>query len=148
VVSNLRLSPLPGFGFSWRSDYDPLRGRFTNSGLTADGRFGRYFVSFGHNRVRSSPVLTPEADQIRGLLAVGDPNKPGWSAAFSANYDLREDRMQFATTQVSYNTNCCGISFQYRRLKFGVRDENQFRVAFAISNIGSFGTLKKQERLF
>jgi LPS-assembly protein len=148
VVSNLRLSPLAGFGFAWRSDYDPLRGRFTNSGLTADGRFGRYFVSLGHNRVRSSPVLTTEADQIRGLLAVGDPNKPGWSAAFSANYDLREARMQFATTQVSYNTNCCGISFQYRRLKFGVRNENQFRVAFAISNIGSFGTLKKQERLF
>jgi LPS-assembly protein len=37
---------------------------------------------------------------------------------------------------------------QYQRLSFGTRNENQFRVAFAIANIGSFGTLKKQERLF
>ena len=56
--------------------------------------------------------------------------------------------MQFATTQVTYNTDCCGISFQYRRFNFGARNENQFRVAFAVANIGSFGTLKKQERLF
>ena len=56
--------------------------------------------------------------------------------------------MQFATTQVTYNTDCCGWSVQYRRFSFGMRHENQFRVAFAIANIGSFGTLKKQERLF
>jgi LPS-assembly protein len=37
---------------------------------------------------------------------------------------------------------------QYRRFGFATRNENQFRVAFAIANIGSFGTLKKQERLF
>jgi LPS-assembly protein len=37
---------------------------------------------------------------------------------------------------------------QYRRFAFGTRYENQFRVAFAISNIGTFGTLKRQERIF
>ena len=98
--------------------------------------------------MQSTPLLSPREDQIRGLFAVGDSNKPGWSAAFSANYDLRRDLVQYATTQVSYNTNCCGISFQYRRFNVGSRDENQFRVSFAIANIGSFGTLRKQERLF
>ena len=51
-------------------------------------------------------------------------------------------------SQFSYNTDCCGYSIQYRRFNVGTRDENQFRVAFAIANIGSFGTLRRQERMF
>jgi len=148
IVSNLRLSPRPGIGLSWRADYDPALRRYTNSGLTMDGRMGRYFVSLGHNLVKSDPALTPPANQFRGLIVVGDQSKRGWNAAFSAIYDFRENRMQFATTQVTYNTDCCGISFQYRRFSFGTRNENQFRVALAIANIGSFGTLRRQERIF
>jgi LPS-assembly protein len=148
VVSVVRVGPESGLGLNWRADYDPLRHRFVNSGLTADGRFGRYFVSLGQNLVRSDPVLTAPANQFRGMLAVGDQNKRGWNAAFSAIYDFRSETMQFATTQVTYNTDCCGISVQYRRFSFGTRNENQFRVAFAIANIGSFGTLRRQERLF
>jgi LPS-assembly protein len=50
---------------------------------------------------------------------------------------------------VSYNNDCCGISFEYRRFALGpVRNENQFRLAFSLANIGTFGNLKKQERLF
>ena len=93
-------------------------------------------------------MLSPRANQIRGLVVVGQPNKRGWSTAFSAIYDFRQEVMRFATTQVTYNLGCCGISFQYRRFGFSTRQENQFRVAFAIANIGTFGTLKKQERLF
>jgi LPS-assembly protein len=148
IVSAVRVGAETGVGLVWRADYDPLRQRFVNSGLTADGRFGKYFVSLGHNHVRTDPVLTAPANQFRGLLAIGDPNKRGWNAAFSAIYDFRSDTMQFATTQVTYNTDCCGISFQYRRFSFGTRNENQFRMAFAIANIGSFGTLRRQERLF
>jgi hypothetical protein len=29
-----------------------------------------------------------------------------------------------------------------------VRNENQFRFALSLSNVGTFGTLRKQERLF
>jgi LPS-assembly protein len=149
VVSVARVSPLPGFGVEWRSDYDPARRRHTNSGITADARLSRYYVSLGHNYVRSSPlILTPSANQFRGLFAIGDVNRRGWNGAFTAIYDFRVGQMQFATTQVTYNTDCCGFSVQYRRLSFGTRNENQFRLAFAVANIGSFGTLKKQERLF
>jgi len=49
---------------------------------------------------------------------------------------------------VTYNTDCCGFSVQYRRFAVGTRNENQFRIAFAVSNIGSFGTLKPQEPIF
>jgi LPS-assembly protein len=148
VVSALRLSPVPGFGFEWRSDYDPLRRRVVNSGLTADYRRSKYVLSMGHNHVRSVSYISPSANQFRGVLGIGNENRRGWNAAFSGIYDFRTGVMQFATTQVTYNTDCCGISIQYRRFSIGTRNENQFRVAFAVANIGSFGTLKKQERLF
>ena len=148
VISVVRLNPGANLGVEWRADYDPLRGHFANSGISADARFPSYFISVGHNQVRSHPVLSPSTNQFRGLLGLGRQNQPGWGAAFSAIYDFRSGTMQYATTQVTYNTDCCGISFQYRRFSFGTRNENQFRVAFAIANIGSFGTLKKQETLF
>ena len=148
VVSALRVSPVPGYGVEWRSDYDPLRHGFVNSGITADARRSRYYVSLGHNLVHSTSALSPNANQFRGTLGIGNENRRGWNAGFNAVYDFREGRMQYATTQVTYNTDCCGFSVQYRRFSFGTRNENQFRVSFAIANIGSFGTLKKQERMF
>jgi LPS-assembly protein len=85
---------------------------------------------------------------VRGLIGYGSQTQRGFNAAFTAVYDYRLGIMQFATTQVTYNTDCCGLSVQYRRFNIGTRNENQFRVAFAIANIGSFGTMKRQERLF
>jgi LPS-assembly protein len=79
---------------------------------------------------------------------VGNDNRRGWNAAFDAIYDFRTSVMQYATTQVTYNTDCCGFSVQYRRLAIGTRNENQFRIAFSVANIGSFGTLRRQDRLF
>jgi LPS-assembly protein len=102
----------------------------------------------GHNYIRSVPQLSPSANQFRGMLTVGNESRRGWNGAFSAVYDYRIGVMQFATTQVTYNTDCCGFSVQYRRFGVGDRNENQFRIAFSVANIGSFGTLKRQERLF
>ena len=135
-------------GVEWRTDYDPLYSHIVNSSINIDARFSTYFVSFGHTQVRTDPILTAPSNQFRATVGWGDPNRRGWNAGASTYYDYRKGIMQFATTQVTYNTDCCGISVQYRRLNFGTRDESQFRVAFAISNIGTFGTLKRQERIF
>jgi LPS-assembly protein len=164
VVSALRAKPVNGLGVEWRMDYDPLRGDIASSSLTADGRIRDYYVSLGWSRVACTPLvelssgtlcsdasvqkLSPPANQLRSSLGFGSENKRGWVAGFSSVYDFRYGIMQFATTQVTYNTDCCGFSVQFRRFNFGTRNENQFRVAFSIANIGSFGTLKKQERLF
>ena len=119
-----------------------------NSTFSADYRWARYFVSVGHSQVRTDPVLTPSANQFRGAIGFGDSNRRGWNAGFTTIYDYRVGAMQYATTQVTYNTDCCGFSVQFRRFNFGTRNENQYRVAFAVANIGTFGTLKKQERMF
>ena len=51
--------------------------------------------------------------------------------------------------QISYNGSCCGLALEYRRIALGqVRTDNQFRVAFIIANIGTFGNLRRQERIF
>jgi LPS-assembly protein len=148
VVSILRISPRPGFGLEWQTDYDPLRSQVVNSGLNANYRRAKYFVSGGHNQVHSNPKLSPSANQVRGVVGYGDPNRRGWNSALSAIYDYKQQRMQFATVNLNYNTDCCGFSVQYRRFSFVNRNENQFRVSFSVANVGSFGTLKKQERLF
>ncbi|MBK7931582.1 MAG: LPS-assembly protein LptD [Bryobacterales bacterium] len=148
VVSSLQLNPVRLLGVEWRTDYDTERRRITNSTLQANVRTSSFFVSAGHNHVRSNPVLSPSSNQFIGLVGVGRSDLRGWSAGYSVVYDFRASTLTYTTTQLSYNSDCCGISFQYRRFDLGPRQENQWRAAFAISNIGSFGTLKRQERLF
>jgi LPS-assembly protein len=148
VASNLRMQPIPGAGVEWRIDYDPLRGGVTNSSFTVDGRVNQWFVSAGHTQVDSNTVLSPKNNQFRGLLGWGAENRRGWNTAFFAIYDYRAGVLQFANTQITYNTDCCGFSVQYRRFSFGTRNENQFRMSFSIANIGNFGTLRRQERYF
>lgn len=148
VASAVRMTPLPGTGVEWRLDYDPLRQRVANSSFTVDGRINQWFLSAGHTQVDSLQALSPQNNQFRGLIGWGADNRRGWNAAFNAIYDYRIGVLQFANTQITYNTDCCGFSIQYRRFSFGTRNENQFRVAFAIANLGSFGTLRRQERFF
>jgi LPS-assembly protein len=148
LINVFRLSPTPAVGVEWRMDYDPLRGHTTNSSLTVNGRVKSYFLALSHNQVRSSPVLSPSANQVMGLIGIGQENRRGWSTGVSVVYDYRLQVLQFMTAQLTYNSDCCGLSFQFRRFDFGIRQENQLRVAFVIANIGSFGTLRKQERMF
>jgi LPS-assembly protein len=135
-------------GLEWRTDYDPLRHTIVNSGATVDARWAKYFVSFGEYVVKTDPVLAPSSNQIHGLIGYGNQNRKGWNGAFISYYDLKRGLVQFSTLEVTYNTDCCGISAEYRRFNIGTRDETQYLVSFAVSNIGTFGTLKKQERIF
>jgi len=148
IVSSMQINPTRLIGIEWRSDFDPVRHRITNSSIQANVRTQSFFVSAGHNHVRSDPTLSPSSNQFIGLLGVGRSDLRGWSSGFSAVYDFRASRLTYATTQISYNSDCCGLSFQYRRFDVGTRQDWQWRAAFAVSNIGSFGTLKRQERLF
>jgi LPS-assembly protein len=119
-----------------------------DSSVSVDYHWKKYFISAGNNEVSTNPLLTPAANQYRGRVGFGDPQHRGWNAGFDAVYDYRAGKLEYSTTQVTYNTDCCGFSVQYRRYNIGVRDESRFTIAFAIANVGTFGTLKKQDRLF
>jgi LPS-assembly protein len=148
VVSVLRFSPKPGFGLEWRADYDPVRGGVVDSSFDLSSRFGQLFVTAGHSQVRNDPVLSPSANQFRGTVGFGNQNRRGWNAAAHFVYDYRVGRLLYSITQVTYNTDCCGFSVQVRRFSFGSRNETMPVLAFTVANIGSFGSLKKQDRLF
>jgi len=133
----------------WQADYDPRRDGIVDSGFAVDYRWRKYFVSAGHNSVNTDPALTAAANQMRFKAGFGDPNHRGWNTAGEVIYDYAKAVIQYTTEQVTYNTDCCGISAQFHRFNIGVRNENQFRVAFSVANISTtLGNLKKQDRLF
>jgi LPS-assembly protein len=135
-------------GIDWQISYDPLQKQVVNNSFSIDYRRDKYFISVGQTQVHTDPVLAPGSNQIHGSIGIGKENQRGWNAGFQLFYDYRQDAIQFATTQITYNTNCCGFSVQWQRFGLATRNENQFRIAFAIANIGTFGTLKRQARMF
>ena len=132
----------------WRTDYDPKTHGISNSSVSVDGRIEKYFFGVGQTLIRTNPVLLPPANQVSLLLGYGNMNSRGWNYRFDMHYDYRASMLQYWQAYVTYNTDCCGISVQYRRFSIGARDDSQVQVAFAISNVGTFGTLKRQERIF
>jgi len=150
LVSDLRITPAGRYDLEFHTDYDPVRGKVTALGTLLNIHpYGQSFFNVAHFTVQSDPILQPRENQIRALVGWGQMNRRGWNGAFSINYNVRQHFLQYQVFQASYNGSCCGISFEFRRLALGpVRSDNQFRVALLIANIGRFGTLRRQERLF
>ena len=149
LVSLLRTNPVGGLGIQWQADYDPRLHAIMDSGFSADYRWKRYFLLIGNNQVASSTAqVTSAANQYQFRAGYGDANRKGWNAGFDVHYDYRMATMQYATAQVTYNTDCCGISVQYRLNNLVIPQRSEWRIAFALGNIGTLGTLRKQDRLF
>lgn len=150
VVSDVRLMPDSRWDVEFRGDFDPEQGRATVLGTLVKVRPWREsFFTLAQFAIRGDPVLQPRANQIRAQAGWGELNRKGWNAAFSFSYDARQELFQNQVAQISYNGSCCGLAFEYRRLALGpVRTENQFRVSLLIANIGTFGNLRRRERIF
>jgi LPS-assembly protein len=82
------------------------------------------------------------------MVLYGAPTKPGISAGLSFYYDVSHSLLQGSTAQVSYNSECYGLSFEFTQYDIGARKESRFRFALTLKNLGSVGTLRRQERLF
>ena len=157
VVSRMRIHTARDTEIEWHFDYDPVRARLNASTALVNHHIGNYFVAGSHaflqapgevNVSTSTPSPT-QFNQFRILTGYANPNKRGISAATNIGFDVTSRFLQYTAFQASYNWDCCGFSVEYRRLALGpVRNENQFRFALNLSNIGTFGTLRRQERLF
>ena len=149
LVSVVRFHPSPGYDIEFRQDYDTEQRRLAHGGLVGNARWGQAFASVSHFFVRSSPILSPNFNQVGFTVGYGGQARVGFNAAVAGAYDISSGFLQYSAFQMSWNNDCCGISFEYRRFALGsVRNENQFRLAFSLANIGTFGNLKQQERLF
>ncbi|HUA86982.1 MAG TPA: LPS assembly protein LptD [Bryobacteraceae bacterium] len=137
--------------FEWRLDYDPLTKRIANSSVQVDGRIQKWFWAFGHTDIDEPTVLEPRANQLHSRIGYGNPNSRGWNSGLDVFFNLTPGPgavLPLWDAQVTYNTDCCGFSVQYRRFNIGLRDDSQWQGSFAISNIGTFGTLKRQQSIF
>ena len=132
----------------WRLDYDPVVHRVINSSASVNWRLNKYFFNFGDTDLRANAVLAPISNQVNTTVGYGQTTKQGWGAALGVFYDVRTSTIDYTQFQVTYNTDCCGVSVQYRRFNLGARDETFYRFSFTISNIGSMGSLPRQERMF
>jgi len=157
VVSKLRLQTSANTDVQWQLDYDSVRGRINSSATFAEYRLGEYFFGGSHtyfhvpaNSVTETFSNAPLVfDQFRALVGYGHPNKRGFAGGASVGYDQNRDFLQYAAVQTSYNSDCCGLSFEYRHTNVpGVNVENQYRFAFTMANIGTFGNMRRQERLY
>lgn len=157
IVSRLRMRTTSNTDLQWELDYDTTTGRINASTFFSTFHIGDWFLSASHAFLRvpgeifvSNPLPGPnQFNQIRLLAGYGSPSKRGLSAAVNVGFDSTFNFVQYSAAQTAYNWDCCGASFEYRRFALGsVRNENSFRFAFTLANIGSFGNLRRQQRLF
>ncbi|HMH05338.1 MAG TPA: LPS assembly protein LptD, partial [Terriglobales bacterium] len=154
LISRLRFQPTGRTEAEWDIDYDFKRSRINASNAFVNYRFGAYTIG-GGDAYLQAPSATfsatvPQAfNQFRVLFGYGYPNRRGFSGATNLGFDANLGFLQYSAVQLAYNWDCCGLSVEYRRFALGsVRNENQFRFNFALANIGSFGNLRRQEKLF
>jgi LPS-assembly protein len=150
IVSDLRINSGGNYDAEVRLDYDTVRRKITTAGSLLKLQPVRN-VNFtvAHFSVDNASDLQPVANQIRAQLGYGELNRRGWNAAFGFSYDVEQRVLQNQLVQLSFNGSCCGIALEYRRLSLGpIRTENQFRIALIIANIGTFGNLRRQEKIF
>jgi len=146
VVSDLRIQSK--VNFEWRTDYDIERHSIANSSVTLDGRVDQIYWNLGHTLINTNPLLFPTSDQLNAGVRWGRSNRRGWNYGGNIAYDFRLGRPTYWQLQATKNTDCCGFSVRYLRLAFGTTDRSEIQFAVSISNIGSIGTLKKQDRIF
>ena len=150
LVSDFIISPGSHYDVEQILEYDPTLEKLTTIGTLLKVKpYSQFFATVAHFRLQANPVLQPLSNQVRTLFGYGSLNGKGFSAAAGISYDLTNSALQNQLLQVSYNGSCCGIALEYRRIALGqVRTENQYRVAFIIANIGTFGNLRRQERIY
>ncbi len=149
IVSSLRISPVGRLGIRWQADYDPRTHAIVDSALALDYRWKRYFVMLSNDEVHGNAALAAAANQYSFRVGFGDVNRRGFNAHLDGVYNYLTAKMLNSTAQVTYNTDCCGLSVQYYRYNIdNVRDEGAWRVAFSIANIATLGNLKKQSLMF
>jgi LPS-assembly protein len=171
LVSRLRVATSSRTDTEWDLDYDFQLGRINASTLLVNYNLGPFTLGGGDAFLQipqtgttptsipsegtcstatpTSMQITCKFQQFRVALGYGNQTKHGFSAASSLGFDSELQQLQFATTQTTYNWNCCGLTLEYRRYAIAnVRNENLFRFTFNLANIGSFGNLRRQERLY
>lgn len=164
IVSDFKITPGGPYDLEQILQYDPQNQRLVTIGTLIKAKpYREFFGTIAFFRLDDNPTLSdlasmppgqtafqqPLSNQIRTLLGYGSENRKGFNFTGGVGYDFTNKTLQNQIVQASYNGSCCGLALEYRRINLGqVRSENQFRVAFIIANIGTFGNLRHREKIF
>jgi len=150
IVSDIKVTPGEKYDAEQILEYDPQLQKITAIGTLVKVKpYSEFFATVAHFRFQADPALQPLSNQVRALFGYGSLNRKGFNATAGISYDVTNGVLQNQIAQINYNGGCCGIALEYRRINLGpVRTENQFRVAFIIANLGTFGNLRRQEKIF
>ena len=150
LVSDFKITPGGRFDTEQLLEYDPQLHKITAIGtLEKIKPYKQFFATIAHFRLQANPILQPLSNQLRFLVGYGGETREGFNFTSGVSYDFSNSTLQNQLMQVSYNGKCCGLAIAYQRFELGqVRTDNRFRVAFIIANIGSFGNLRHQEKIF
>lgn len=148
LISRIRFTPAEHYSVDFRMDYDQQAHKLRASSVSASTYISNTFLALTYYNTRNLPPTQFPSNQVRATFGYGNALRKGMNAAFSFNYDFNAKKLQYSASQVQYNWDCCGVALELRQYDFGVRNESQLRFSFSLKNIGSFGNLRKQERLF
>jgi LPS-assembly protein len=150
IVSDLKLTPGGRYDAESIIEYDPQLKKVTTIGTLLKVKpYSEFFATVADFRLQGDPVVQQPSHQIRGIIGYGDIARKGLSVSAGVNYDILQNTLLNQFVQVTYNGSCCGLSVEYGRFNLAnVRAENQFRVALILANIGTFGNLRKVEKIF
>jgi len=169
VVSDLKVAPFSFYDTELKLDLSPNGQGILDAGITSHIKHGVYGLAFtdfyvnkntyisllSESRVSppkpAPPSTTPTTSyHLLNLLATfGDFNRKGLSGALGVNYNLVQKIAAGAVGQLSYNFGCFGLNFEFQRFSLGVfRQENVYRVAISLANVGTFGNFRPRDRLY
>lgn len=165
IVSDFRITPGGLYDLEQILEYDPQIQRLTTVGTLLKVKpYSQFFSTIAFFRLNDNPVAAdlplspppnfvpftqPLSSQVRALLGYGNLTRKGFNFTTGISYDFTDKILQNQLVQISYNGSCCGLALEYRRINLGqVRTENRFTATFIIANIGSFGNLRRQDKIF
>ena len=150
IVSDVKLTPGGIYDAESIIEYDPQLKKVTTIGTLLKVKpYSQFFATIADFRLQGDPVVQPPSHQIRGIVGYGDIVRKGFNLSAGISYDILTNTLLNQFVEASYNSGCCGLSVEYGRFNLAtVRSENQFRVGLILANIGTFGNLRRQEKIF
>jgi LPS-assembly protein len=161
LVTILKVAPFSNFDTELRADISPSGGGVLNVGVTSSVHRGDFIfeaTDFFVDREQGLSLLMPvvpilptstSSNLVNARLIYGHAESRGLSGAIGMNYNITAGLANALVGQLTYNFSCFGVDVGYNRFNLGpLRNENQFRIAISLSNVGSFGNLKERDRLF
>jgi len=156
VISRLRFQH-NATDVQWDLDYDPVLHQINSSMVILGHRWDKWYTYAGQTYLNipqstvagGQPIPANTFNQFRFLLGYGNISRKGLNVAGNVNYDYQMKILQYGAAQTTYNWDCCGLTFEYQRWFLGsVRNENYFRFALSLANFGTFGNIRRQDRLY